>query len=141
MFAQATLLNLSARFLDLKVKNNFFSLVRINTITVGKLSHYKLPVVKLQHSWVSLVAQLIRNLPAMWETGVWSVGWADPLEKGKLPTPVFWPGEFCWLYSPWGRKESDTWATFTPTLSSKVFYPYLFCTLRPSFRKTISKNI
>ena len=47
MFAQATLLNLSARFLDLKVKNNFFSLVRINTITVGKLSHYKLPIVKL----------------------------------------------------------------------------------------------
>ena len=27
-------------------------------------------------------------------------------------TPVFWPGEFHGLYSPWGRKESD-WATFT----------------------------
>ena len=27
---------------------------------------------------------------------------------GKLPTPVFWPGEFHGLYSPWGRKESDT---------------------------------
>ena len=25
---------------------------------------------------------------------VWSVGWEDPLEKGRLPTPVFWPGEF-----------------------------------------------
>ena len=47
MFTQATLLNLSASFLDLKVKNNFISLVRINTITVGKLSHYKLPIVKL----------------------------------------------------------------------------------------------
>ena len=26
----------------------------------------------------------------------------------RLPTPVFWPGEFHGLYSPWGRKESDT---------------------------------
>ena len=25
-----------------------------------------------------------------------------------LPTPVFWPGEFHGLYSPWGHKESDT---------------------------------
>ena len=33
------------------------------------------------------------------------------MEKGKakrLPTPVFWPGEFYGLYSPWGHKESDT---------------------------------
>ena len=43
----------------------------------------------------------------MWETWVWSLGWEDLLEKGKLPTPVFWPGEFHGLYSPWGRKESD----------------------------------
>ena len=35
-------------------------------------------------------------------------GRKDPLEKGKLPTPVFWPGEFHELYSSWGRKESDT---------------------------------
>ena len=31
----------------------------------------------------SLVAQLVKNLPAMWETWVWSLGWEDPLEKGK----------------------------------------------------------
>ena len=28
--------------------------------------------------------------------------------KDKLPTPVFWPGEFQGLYSPWGLKEPDT---------------------------------
>ena len=33
--------------------------------------------------WTSLVAQLVRNLPAMWETCVRSLGWEDPLEKGK----------------------------------------------------------
>jgi len=27
--------------------------------------------------------------------------------REQLPTPVFWPGEFQGLYSPWGRKESD----------------------------------
>ena len=33
----------------------------------------------------------------------------------RLPTPVFWPGEFQGQYSPWGRKESDT--TEQPSLS------------------------
>ena len=33
--------------------------------------------------WASLVAQLVKNLPAMWETWVQSLGWEDSLEKGK----------------------------------------------------------
>ena len=33
--------------------------------------------------WVSLVAHLVKNLPATWETWVKSLGWEDPLEKGK----------------------------------------------------------
>ena len=37
----------------------------------------------LQYSWASLVAQLVKNLPAMQKTWVWSSGWEDPLEKGK----------------------------------------------------------
>ena len=37
----------------------------------------------LQYPWASLVAQLVENLPAMWETWVQSLGWEDPLEKGK----------------------------------------------------------
>ena len=37
----------------------------------------------LQYSWASLVAQLVKNLPAMLETWVWSLSWEDPLEKGK----------------------------------------------------------
>ena len=36
----------------------------------------------LQYSWVSLVAQTIKNLPAMLETWVQSLGWEDPLEEG-----------------------------------------------------------
>ena len=37
----------------------------------------------LQYSWASLVAQLVKHLPAMWDTWVRSLGWADLLEKGK----------------------------------------------------------
>ena len=33
--------------------------------------------------WASLVAQLVKNLPAVWETWVQSLGWEDPPEKGK----------------------------------------------------------
>ena len=42
----------------------------------------------LLYSWASLVAQLVR--------------------KERLPTPVFWPGEFHGLYNPWNHKEMDT---------------------------------
>ena len=36
-----------------------------------------------QYNWVSLVAQLIKNLPTTWETWIQSLGWEDSLEKGK----------------------------------------------------------
>ena len=36
-----------------------------------------------QYSWASLVAQLVKNPPAMQKTWVRSLGWEDPLEKGK----------------------------------------------------------
>ena len=37
----------------------------------------------LQYSWAFLLAQLVKNVPAMQETWVRSLGWEDPLEKGK----------------------------------------------------------
>ena len=37
----------------------------------------------LQYSWASLVAQLLKNPPALWETLVQSLGWEDPLENRK----------------------------------------------------------
>ena len=55
----------------------------------------------LQYSWASLEAQLVKNVPETQETWVRSLGWEDPLEKGSLPTPVFWPREYHGLYSPW----------------------------------------
>ena len=54
---------------------------------------------------------MVKNLPAMQETWVWSLGQEDPLEKAM--GPVFFPGEFhgqrglTMYYSPWGPKELD----------------------------------
>ena len=62
----------------------------------------------LQYSRASLVVLLVKNPSVMWETWVRSQGWEDPLEKGRLPTAVFWPGAFHELYSPWALKELDT---------------------------------
>ena len=75
-----------------------------------------------QYSWNILVFQMVKNLPAMWEIWVRSLAWEDPLEKGKAPVPVFWPGEFHGEYSPWGCKEQ------TRLLSDFNFTIYIIMT-------------
>ena len=55
--------------------------------------------------WASLVAQLIKNPPAMQETLVWFLGWEDPLEKDRLPTPVFLPGKSPGTKEPGGLQS------------------------------------
>ena len=62
----------------------------------------------LPYSWASLVAQLVNNPPAVWETWVQSLGWEDLWKREWLPTPIFWPGEFHGLYSQEDHKELDT---------------------------------
>ena len=61
----------------------------------------------LQDSWACLVAQLVKNPPAVRETWVRSLVGNIPWRREKLPNPIFWAGEFHGLYSLWGRKESD----------------------------------
>ena len=61
----------------------------------------------------SLVAQMLKRLPTMWETWVQSLCQEDPWRRKWHPTPVFLPGESHGQrslagYSPRGRKESDT---------------------------------
>ena len=66
--------------------------------------------VPLQYSWASLVAQPVKNPHAMRELETWvrSLVAKNPWRRERLPTPVFGPGEFHGLYSPWGQKELDT---------------------------------
>ena len=46
--------------------------------------------------WASLVAQLVNNPPATWETWVGSLGWEDPLEKGKATHSSNWAWRIPW---------------------------------------------
>ena len=54
------------------------------------------------------MAQLIKNLPAMRETLVRSLGWEDPLEKGKANHSSILAWRIPWIVCPWDHKESDT---------------------------------
>ena len=56
--------------------------------------------------WASLVAQLVKNLPAMWETWVQSLGWEDPLEKKMAAHSSILAWRISWT-TLWGQKESD----------------------------------
>ena len=63
--------------------------------------------------WSSLVTQTVKNLPAMQETWVWSLGWKIPWRRKWQPISVFLPGKFHGQrslagYSPWGHKDLDT---------------------------------
>ena len=64
--------------------------------------------------WASLVAQMVRNLPAMWETWVLSLGWEDLLEEGMTThsSILAWRipmdrGAWRATVSAWGHRESD----------------------------------
>ena len=59
----------------------------------------------LQYSWASLVAQQVKNLPAMQETWVQSLGWEDPLEKGMETHNSILDWRILWTEEP-GRLQS-----------------------------------
>ena len=56
----------------------------------------------------SLIAQLVKNPRNVGDLGSIPGLGRSPGGREGLPTPVFWPGEFHGLYSPWGCKELDT---------------------------------
>ena len=85
----------------------------------------------------------------MQETQVQFLGWEDSWRMERLPIPVFWPGEFHGLYSPWRRKEPDMTERLSPdsqmglseTLQSHLtlcfllrdkIHPVLTCLVSPS---------
>ena len=66
----------------------------------------------LQYSWASLVAQMVKNPPAMWETWFQSLVRKIPWKRAWQPTLVFLPGESHGHkrvvgYSSWSRRELD----------------------------------
>ena len=55
---------------------------------------------ELRDGWASLVAQSVKNLPAVWETWVPSLGWEEALRKAWQPPPVFLCEESPWAEEP-----------------------------------------
>ena len=69
-------------------------------------------VITIRH-WTSLVAQMVKRLPTMWETQFYNWVGKIPWRRKWQPTSVFMPGKSHGLrnlvgYRPWDRKESDT---------------------------------
>ena len=62
-----------------------------------------------QYFGTSLVAQLVKNLHAMWKTWVWFLGWKDPVEKAKATHSS--------ILASVHKRVGHNWATFTFTLS------------------------
>ena len=69
----------------------------------------------------SLVAQLVKNLPAMRETWVWLLGWEEPLEKGMAMHSNILTWRIPWTEEPsrpWDCKQSDTTEQLTLRIGS-----------------------
>ena len=72
----------------------------------------------------SLVAQLVKNPPAMRKTWVRSLGWEEPIEKGKATYSSILAWRIPWtVYSPWGHKNLDTIEplSLSPTMNLKPY--------------------
>ena len=96
----------------ISIKNLVFWILFL--LTVFKLCFYLSPNIPNK-----LVAQMVKNLPAMQENWVWSLGWEDPLEKGMIAHSsicawrIPWTEKPAWLYSPRSHRVRHEWATFT----------------------------
>ena len=70
--------------------------------------------------WVSLVAQMVKNLPAMWETGVWSPSQEDPLEEGQ-PRGRTWVSCIASRrFTVWATRETEGMATHSRILAWRI---------------------
>ena len=72
----------------------------------------------LQYSWASLVTQLVKNLPAMWETWVQCLDWGDLLEKRKATHSSILAWRIPRTEQSWGHKESYMTECLSLSLSS-----------------------
>ena len=79
----------------------------------------------LRFLWTSLVAQMVKHLPAMQETWVWSLGWEDPLEKEMATHSSILVWKIPWMEEPgklqpmWLQRFRQDWAT---SLSLSAFF-------------------
>ena len=79
----------------------------------------------LQYSWASLVAETVKNPPAMWKTWVQSLGWEDPLEEGLATHSSILAWRIPWTEGPGGLQSVQSqnvrhdWVTKHSTAHTK----------------------
>ena len=61
----------------------------------------------IQNSWASLVAQMVENMPAVWETWVWSLGWEDSLQEGMATNSHIPAWIISWTEEPGGLQPIE----------------------------------
>ena len=92
----------------------------------------------LQKTRASLVAQMVKCLPAMWETWVQSLGWEDPVEKemathsSTLAWNIPWTDEPDRLQSMGSQRVGHDWTT-SLTHSNSLMHP---CHYKPFYMKS-----
>ena len=95
----------------------------------------------LQYSWASLVAQLVKNLPAVRETWVWSLGWEDPLKKQNATHSSILAWRIPWTVHGVTKSWTQLGATFTFTFFLQVIHTLSILTQRRFCWETVSPNV
>ena len=96
------------------------------TLIDKRVTSYKPKLVGLK-SWASLVAQMVKNLPAMQETWVWSLDWEDPMEEGLATHSSILAWRIPWTEEPGGlqsvgwQRARHNWVTNTHTHTLKSY--------------------
>ena len=101
----------------------------------------------LQYSWFSLVAQMIKNPPVVWETWFQSLGWEDPLEEGMprhssiLAWRIAVDRGAWWAAVYWGHKDSDMTELLSTARQYSIPLALCFPRFEATFRMSASSRI
>ena len=90
--------------------------------------------------WASLVVPMVKNLPAMWETQVWTLDWEDPLEKGMATHSSILAWRIPWIEEP-GGLQSVGLQRVAYNWESNTFTFALVTTGSEEWKNRVTKNL
>ena len=93
----------------------------------------------IHKSRTSLVAQMVKRLPTMWETWVWSVGWENPLEKEMATHSSILAWKIPWMEEH-GRLQSMGWQRVRYNWATSLTHTYIFRFIYSTFKNTMWKS-
>ena len=90
--------------MDSNVSTSVFLSVHLSQWPVGRAFNY----ISVESHGASLVAQTVKNLPAVRETWVWSLGWEDPLDEGMAAHSSILAWKIPWTEEPGGIQSTGS---------------------------------